>query len=146
MGVISCGSIPKTNYFSLRVPPVPPAQTPKSSAVLGIERFSAPDALRGDRLVYYSSPTEAGFYDYNRWIADPASLLRDSVAGRIRHSGLFTDVVLLPARVESNYYLRGRVLHFEELDYDGGVSGRGTRGSIWFLLSSTSLAELRTTH
>ena len=123
-GFISCGSIPKTNYYSLRVPAVPTAQSPRTQAVLGIERFGAPDALRHDRLVYYPSPTEVGFYDYHRWIADPASLLRENVAGRLRQAGLFADVVLLPARAESNYHLRGRVLHFEEVDYDGGVSGR----------------------
>lgn len=123
-GVVSCGSVPKTSYYSLRVPAVPAAATPRTTAVLGIERFGAPDALRNDRLVFYPSPTEVGFYDYHRWVADPASLLRENVAGRLRNSGLFADVVLLPARAESNYYLRGRVLHFEEVDYEGGVSGR----------------------
>ena len=124
VGAVACGSVPKTNYYSLRVPAVPAAATLRTKAVLGVERFGAPDALRNDRLVYYPSPTEVGFYDYHRWVADPASLLRENVAGRLRNSGLFADVVLLPARAESNYYLRGRVLHFEEVDYDGGVSGR----------------------
>lgn len=123
-GAVACGSVPKTNYYSLRVPAVPGAATLRTKAVLGIERFGAPDALRNDRLVYYPSPTEVGFYDYHRWVADPASLLRENVAERLRNSGLFADVVLLPARAESNYYLRGRVLHFEEVDYEGAVSGR----------------------
>jgi ABC-type uncharacterized transport system auxiliary subunit len=104
---------------------VPPAaQTPRSRAVLGIERFGATEALRNDRLVYYSSPNQVGFYDYHRWVADPATMLRDDVARRIHQAGLFADVQLLPARGAVDYYLRGRVLHFEEVDYDGGVGGR----------------------
>lgn len=123
-GVCSCGSVPKTNYYSLRVPAPPASQTPRTAAVLGIERFGAPDALRNDRLVYYSSPNQVGFYDYHRWIADPASMLREDVARRITQAGLFSDVQMLPARGESDYFLRGRVLHFEEVDHDDGVSGR----------------------
>jgi ABC-type uncharacterized transport system auxiliary subunit len=125
VGAVSCGSVPQTNYYSLRLPPPPAAaQTPQSAAVLGIERFSAPDALHNDRLVFYSSPNQVGFYDYHRWVADPASMLRDDVARRIEQAGLFANVQLLPVRGESNYYLRGRVLHFEEVDYEGSVSGR----------------------
>ena len=125
LGAVSCGSVPPTNYYALRVPPPPPAaEAPRTAAVLGIERFSAPEALRNDRLVFYSSPNQVGFYDHHRWVADPASMLRDDVAQRVRQAGLFADVQLLPARSESNYYLRGRVLHFEEVDYEGGVSGR----------------------
>ncbi len=123
-GAVSCGSVPKTNYYSLRVPAPPASQTPRTAAVLGIERFGAPDALRNDKLVYYSSPNQVGFYEYHRWIADPASMLRDDVARRITQAGLFAEVQMLPARGESDYFLRGRVLHFEEVDHDGGVSGR----------------------
>lgn len=120
----SCGSIPPTSFYSLRVPAPPAAQAARSTAVLGIERFGAADALRNDRLVYYSSPNQVGFYEYHRWVADPASMLRDDITVRIRQAGPFADVQLLPARADSNYVLRGRVLHFEEVDYEGAVSGR----------------------
>ena len=74
--------------------------------------------------MYYSSPNQVGFYEYHRWIADPASMVREDVARRITQTGLFAEVHMLPARGESDYYLRGRVLHFEEVDYEGAVSGR----------------------
>lgn len=141
-GAVSCGSVPATNFYSLRVPPPPAAQAPRTKAVLGIERFGATEALRNDRLVYYSSPNQVGFYDYHRWVADPASMLREDLARRIQQAGLFADVQLLPGRADSNYFLRGRVLHFEEVDYEGGVSGRagleltlvrgGDRQVVWF--------------
>jgi ABC-type uncharacterized transport system auxiliary subunit len=124
LAAVSCGSIPPTNFYALRVPPAPAPPAPRTQAVLGIERLGAPEVLRHDRLVYYSSANQVGFYDYHRWVADPASMLREDLARRIRAGGLFADVQLLPARAESNYFLRGRVLHFEEVDYEGGPSGR----------------------
>jgi ABC-type uncharacterized transport system auxiliary subunit len=92
--------------------------------VLGLERLGSAEILRNDRLVYYSSPTQVGLYDYHRWISDPSTMLRDDIAQRIRQAALFADVQLLPARAESNYFLRGRVLNFEEVDYEGPVTGR----------------------
>ena len=124
LGALSCGSVPATNFSSLRVPAPPAAQLPRTKAVLGIERFGAMEALRNDRLVYYSSPNQVGFYDYHRWVSDPATMLRDDVARRVQQAGPFADVQLLPARGAVDYYLRGRVLNFEEVDYEGGVSGR----------------------
>jgi ABC-type uncharacterized transport system auxiliary subunit len=121
---VSCGSIPPTHFYSLGVPAVPAAQAARSQSVLGIERLGAPDVLRNDRLVYYTSPTQVGFYDYHRWVSDPASLLRDDIARRVRQTALFADVQLLPGRSASDYFLRGRVLNFEEVDYEGAVSGR----------------------
>jgi ABC-type uncharacterized transport system auxiliary subunit len=124
LAAVSCGSIPPTHFYSLRVPDVPAAQAARSQSVLGMERLGAPDVLRNDRLVYYTSPTQVGFYDYHRWVSDPASLLRDDIARRVRQTALFADVQLLPARSASDYFLRGRVLSFEEVDYEGAVSGR----------------------
>ncbi len=120
----SCGSVPKTSYYTLRVPAPPPSSDCEGAAVLGIERFSAPEFLRDDRIVYYESPTQLNFYQYHRWSSDPASMIRDSVAQRLNHAGVFAEVRLLPARDPVDYYLRGRVLNFEEVDYESGVRGR----------------------
>jgi ABC-type uncharacterized transport system auxiliary subunit len=92
--------------------------------VLGIERLSAPDVLRDDRIVFYESPTQLNFYQYHRWSADPATLVRDSIAQRLSQAGLFAEVRLLPAREPVDYLLRGRVLNFEEVDFGSGVKGR----------------------
>jgi ABC-type uncharacterized transport system auxiliary subunit len=123
-GAVSCGSIPKTNYYGLRVPSPPGAHNPKTAAVLGIERLSAPEVLRDDRIVFYESPTQLNFYQYHRWSSDPATMIRDAIARRLGQAGLFAEVRLLPAREPVDYLLRGRVLNFEEVDYDSGVKGR----------------------
>jgi len=92
--------------------------------VLGIERFSAPEILRDDRLVYYESATQLNFYQYHRWSSEPATMMRDLVAQRLAQMGLFAEVRLLPAREPVDYLLRGRLLNFEEVDYASSVQGR----------------------
>lgn len=120
----SCGSVPKTDYFALRVPAPSAAPDPKTAAVLGVERFGAPEHLRDDRIVYYESPMQLNFYQYSRWSSDPATMTRDSVAQRLNQSGVFAEVRQLPAREGVDYYLGGRVLNFEEVDYEPPVKGR----------------------
>ncbi len=121
---LSCGKVPLTNYYTLRVPPPPQAHDPRTSAALGIERLSAPDALRDDRIVYYESPTQLNFYNYHRWSSEPATMMRDSIARRLRQEGVFSEIRMVPAREPVDYVLRGRLLNFEEVDFEGAVKGR----------------------
>ena len=120
----SCGSVPKTHYYTLRVPSPPASHDPRSAAVLGLERLGAPEVLRDDRIVFYESPTQLNFYQYQRWSSDPATMIRDAIAHRLKQSGAFGEVLLLPARDPADYLLRGRLENFEEVDFDGGVKGR----------------------
>ncbi|MGH9650744.1 MAG: ABC-type transport auxiliary lipoprotein family protein, partial [Terriglobales bacterium] len=120
----SCGSVPKTSYYTLRVPPPPEAKNPRTALVLGIEHFRATETLRDDRIVFYESPTQINFYQYHRWSADPATMLTDLVARRLDQSGAFAAVRRLPAREPMEYVVRGQVLNFEEVDYDSGVRAR----------------------
>jgi ABC-type uncharacterized transport system auxiliary subunit len=73
----SCGSVPKTYYYTLQMVAPPARNDPKTTFVLGVERFRAVEMLRDDRIVYYESPTEINFYQYHRWGSDPASLLSE---------------------------------------------------------------------
>ncbi len=120
----SCGSVPKTYYYTLRVPAPPAANDPKTNFVLGIEHFRAVEMLRDDRIVYYASPTEVNFYQYHRWSADPPSMLSRLSAQQLEDMGVFAAVLLLPSRDPVDYVLRGRVLNFEEIDYEGSTKGR----------------------
>ena len=51
-------------------------------------------------------------------------MLRDLVARRLDQSGAFAEVRLIPTRDPVDYSLRGRLLSFEEVDYESGVKGR----------------------
>ncbi len=120
----SCGSVPKTYYYTLRLPPVPAAGDPKTTFALGVEHFRAAEVLRDDRIVYYRSPTELDFYQYHRWSADPATLVTERTARWLGQMGVFADVRLLPSREPVDYVLKGRLLNFEEVDDDQGGKGR----------------------
>ncbi len=120
----SCGGAPKTYYYTLRVLPAPPASDPKTSFVLGVERFRGVEMLRDDRIIYYRSPTELNFYQYHRWSADPGTMLAEMAARWLDEMGIFTFVRMLPSREPVDYILRGRLFNFEEVDYEGGGTGR----------------------
>lgn len=120
----SCGRVPKTYYYTLRVPFVPPTGDPKTPFGLGVEHFRAAEVLRDDRIVYYRSPTELDFYQYHRWSADPATLVTERTARWLGQMGIFSEVRLLPSREPVDYVLKGRLLNFEEVDDEGGGKGR----------------------
>src|SRR5271169_3957273 len=62
------GKIPATHYYALKLtPPAPAVSDPKTTFVLDIEPFRASESLHDDRIQYYESPTEFGFYEYHRW-------------------------------------------------------------------------------
>ncbi len=119
-----CGGVPKVSYYTLQVPAVPAATEPRTTFILGVEHFRAPEVLRDDRIVYYVSPTQINFYENHRWGSDPATLLSDYSAQWLDSSGVFTQVKVLPAREQVDYTLGGRVLSFEEVDSDGGAKVR----------------------
>ena len=112
---VSCGGVPKTNYYALRFPAPPPAHDPKTNFVLGVEHFRSLDILRDDRIIYYESPTQLNFYEYHRWSSDPPTLLSELTARALRQMQLFADVRMLPSREPVDYILKGRVFHFEEV-------------------------------
>ncbi len=121
---VSCGSVPRTYYYTLRTPPPPATNDPRTGYALGIEHFRAPEMLRDDRIVYYQSPTEMNYYEHHRWSSDPPTLLTESTAQWIDNAGIFGQVVMLPSRQPVDYILRGRVGHFEEVDYEAGGKAR----------------------
>ncbi len=121
---VSCGGVPRTFYYTLRPPAPPAAGDPRMALTLGIEHFRAPEMLRDDRIVYYQSPNEVNYYQYHRWTSDPPTLLTESTAQWIENAGAFGQVVVLPSREPVDYILRGRVGHFEEVDYEAGGKAR----------------------
>lgn len=117
----SCGSVPKTYYYTL-LPPAPPASgDAKTTWTLGVEHFRAAEMLRDDRIVYYPEATEMNYYEHHRWGSNPATMLSELALEYLARTGIFAQVRMLPYREPLDYVLRGHVSNFEELDY-GGVS------------------------
>jgi ABC-type uncharacterized transport system auxiliary subunit len=119
-----CGGVPKTHFYTLQAPPAPAPADPKTSYVLGVERFRAPEILRDDRVAYFVSQTEMNFYQYHRWASNPATLLADFAAQWLESTGVFAQVKMLPFHDHVDYVLGGRVQHFEEVDSGGAPQAR----------------------
>ncbi|MBI1940476.1 MAG: membrane integrity-associated transporter subunit PqiC [Acidobacteria bacterium] len=122
----SCGSLPKTHYYTLQLPAPPAPVDPRTDFILGVERFGAAETLRDDRIVYYESSTQLNYYEYHRWGSDPAGMLEELTVRKLDRAGVFKEVRRLPSRAHVDYVLRGQVLNFEEVDFEGGVQGRVT--------------------
>lgn len=120
----SCGKTPVTHYYTLQVPPPPAASDPKTHFVLGVERFRASQHLRDDRLIYYQSPNQLGFYQQHRWSSDPATMLAGLVQRLLEQTHVFAQVRPAPLREPGDYVLNGQVWSFEEVDYEGSVKAR----------------------
>jgi ABC-type uncharacterized transport system auxiliary subunit len=118
--ISACGSVPQTHYYTVAMPATAPKNSSRASLVLDIEPFSAPDILRDDRILFYHSPTELNYYEYHRWSSAPAEMVADLVARRLRDMEAFSDVRLFPRTTPGDFVLRGRLLNFEELDYEAG--------------------------
>ena len=121
---VACGGLPKIHYYTLPIPPPPEAGDPKTNLILGVEPFRAVEVLRDDRIVYFESPTQLNFYEYHRWSSNPATMLTDLTIRRMNMLGEFAGVRILPSRAPVDYVLRGRLLNFDEVDFDAQVKGR----------------------
>lgn len=51
-------------------------------------------------------------------------MLSELVGRWLEQTGVFAQVRVSPSREPVDYLLRGRVLSFEEVDYEGGAKGR----------------------
>jgi ABC-type uncharacterized transport system auxiliary subunit len=120
----SCGRAHAVHYYTLQVPPPSQVGDPRTNFVLGVQQFRAPGLLRDERILYYESATQLNFYEQHRWDTDPATLLSTLVERELQQTGVFAQVWLAPYLGSVNYVLRGQVLSFSEVDYQGGVKAR----------------------
>jgi ABC-type uncharacterized transport system auxiliary subunit len=125
---ISCGGTRPVHYYTLQMPAPAQVGDPRTNFVLGVQQFRAPEPLRDDRILYYQSPTQLNFYQQHRWDADPATMLAALTQRELQQTGVFAQVWLAPYRGDVDYVLRGQVLSFSEVDYQGGVKARAGIG------------------
>ena len=124
----SCGGGRPVHYYTLQMPAPAQVGDPRTNFVLGVQQFRAAEPLRDDRILYYESPTQLNFYQQHRWDADPASMLAALAQRELQQTGVFAQVWLAPYHGDVDYVLRGQVLSFSEVDYQGGVKARVALG------------------
>jgi ABC-type uncharacterized transport system auxiliary subunit len=113
---VACGAAKPIHYYSLEFSaPVPSGADPLPVA-LTIGRITAPIVYRDTRLLYRSGPNQVDIYEQQRWAEAPAELVRGMLLRVLRASGHYRTVNLAGSNVYGDYVVRGRVLHFEEVD------------------------------
>ena len=124
LALAACGGkILYPKYYSMEIPP-PPAHS-ANARVLGtvaVRQFESAPYIRQKKIVYRPVPEEIGFYEYHRWVNDPAEMVTSAMIESLRSSGLFSSVTQYNAQSQQNYLMAGRLGRLEETDYGGHVS------------------------
>lgn len=117
------GKVLRPHYYALEIPPAPARASidARIPGTLAVRRFDTPPYLRQGRIVYRTSPEEVGFYEYHRWVGDPAETITAAVIDSLRSSRLFTFVKRYDGQNQQDYLMVGRLERLEEIDYDGPI-------------------------
>lgn len=115
LAVVSCG-VPGTRYYTIEMPRVEERRNTAADRRVAVQRFSADQVLVDNRVLYREAPNEVSFYEYKRWANPPVDIVTDYFIYRLKESGDYTNVSYFKAAGPSDLILRGRLLHFEEVD------------------------------
>lgn len=101
---------------ALRIPDPPPAAPSASSLVIGVEHFSAVTPLNDLRILKYESPTQLKYYDEDRWVSEPTTMIPEFAAQILEQMGIARQASVLPWVENIDYVLQGQILSFEEFE------------------------------
>src|SRR5439155_13299602 len=79
---------------------------------------------RGDRVVY-STGSEMGTYEYQRWAESPSEMIAEMLVRGLRESGRYHAVYSQTSSAHGDYLVRGHLYDFKEIS-GGGVLARVT--------------------
>jgi ABC-type uncharacterized transport system auxiliary subunit len=126
LAALSCGggSSNPSRIHVLRVPE-PPSATPEALVrVIGVEHFSATTPLQDWRILRYPSPTQLEYYDDDRWVSEPSTMVAEVAAQMLERMGIARQARVLPWVDQMDYLLQGQILNFEEVDAESEHVGR----------------------
>jgi hypothetical protein len=120
----ACGSVRPSKYYSMELPSAAASTAAPLKVSLLVGRILAPQLYRDDRIIYRTSATEVGAYEYHRWAEPPAAMIEAMLVRRLRAGGRFASVQSLASNARGDYILRGRLHHIEESTSGAGVTAR----------------------
>lgn len=118
-----CGKVRYPSYYTLALAPslAPADASGRTLGSLAVHEFVTPPYLRQGRIVYRESPTQVGYYEFHRWVTNPASTITHAVVERLRSSGPFSPVDFDRKQSKSDFLLRGQLERLDEIDYGDGM-------------------------
>ncbi|MCA9672715.1 MAG: membrane integrity-associated transporter subunit PqiC [Myxococcales bacterium] len=113
------GSPAKPEYYYFLSGPTAVVEKKGDGPTLAVNSFSHSPGYDARSLAYRTGDNELRYYGYRRWLAEPASLVRDMTIRHLRASGMFS-AVQSSSKSEGavDALLEGRVVAMEEVDKD----------------------------
>jgi len=112
----SCGAARPSKYYELTIPNLansaPAAQL--HTITLLIAPITASHLYRGDRVVY-STGSEMGTYEYQRWAEPPTEMIEAMLIRELRASGRYRGVYAQTSSARGDYLIRGHLYDFKEV-------------------------------
>jgi ABC-type uncharacterized transport system auxiliary subunit len=122
----SCGAARASKYYQLTIPGetgLARAAQPYALTLL-VAPITASHLYRGDRVVY-STRSEMGTYEYQRWAEPPSEMIAEMLVRALRESGRYHAVYSQTSSAHGDYLLRGHLYDFKEIS-GGSLLGRLT--------------------
>jgi cholesterol transport system auxiliary component len=112
----SCGAARPSKYYQLTIPgQMSSARAAQPYALtLLVSPITASHLYRGDRVVY-STGSEMGTYEYQRWAEPPSEMLAEMLVRALRESGRYHAVYSQTSSVHGDYLVRGHLYDFKEI-------------------------------
>lgn len=111
---LSCGAATSARMYTLKLSPPPPISR-QHAVVIGVEHFSADTPINDTRILRYDSPTQLTYYDDDRWVSDPATMIPELAARLLEQMGIAREARIFPWVESMDYVLQGQILNFEEV-------------------------------
>jgi len=117
------GKILYPKYYALEIPPLPAGAIDgaRFPGTVAVRHFDSAPYLRQGKIVYRDAPEEIGFYDYHRWVNDPAEMVTTAMVDSLRSARLFSVVKRYDGQNQQDYLMVGRLERLDEIDYGDGV-------------------------
>ena len=115
-----CGAARPIKYYQITSPSdLGSASDPAPYPVtLLVGPVTSSQLYRDDYIVYTSEAQAMGAYRYERWAEPPTEMVSEVLLRELRSSGRYRNVSSRGSEARGDYFLRGRLYDFREIDGD----------------------------
>lgn len=112
----SCGAARPSKYYQLTIPgeTSQARAAPPYAVTLLVAPITASHLYREDRIVY-SSGSEMGTYERQRWAEPPTEMIAEMLVRGLRESGRYRAVYSQASSAHGDYILHGHLYDFKEV-------------------------------
>lgn len=115
-GFAGCASSGKPHYdvtkYLLQYPSLSWEQAEKIPASVKINRFSIAAVYNTTAMIFREDDNSIDFFNYSRWVVNPADMIADRLVYDLRESGLFAIVLSRHETDEGRFFVTGGIEEF----------------------------------